>query len=305
MSAYFISKADQAFLPEAYNSEPRQLGLADHERALPYARFFAEAPRPVQAHILEALVAGPQPGQLAYEVEEAASRLNRRGHERMENGWATTDRGTLVVSCLTNMPGVTAAMWDWWFGWHSRETARYKLWHPTAHQFSALGEDRGRVKGLTDRQKYINNVSFVDEYIGDRLQRLAIRFVDPLTLGFNDCPETTHICARVGASDVPLAGGWLIHQVRPTKDGSEMRSRFFLGHPEILSLPSHAVSNPTAAKLLSNPLGRVLLKPAIAAKARDLTSRQTGMDLLYHCATEMNHLAGFLSELHSEFKDSI
>lgn len=305
MPKYRISNADRAFLPEAYNSEPRQLGFSARERLLPYARFFTESPRPIQTHILETLVAGPQPAPLGYEVEEAASQLSRHGYGRMESGWATTERGTLVVSCLTDMPGVTAAMWDWWFGWHSRETGRYKLWHPTAHQFSALAEDRGALKGLTDRQKYIDNVSFVDEYIGDKLQRLAIRFVDPLTLGFTDRPETTHICARVGASDVPLAGGWLIHQVRPTKDGSEMRSRFFLGHTEILPLPSHAVSNPTVAKVLSNPLGRVLLKPAIAAKRRELTSRQTGMNLLYHCATEMNHLAGFLPALYSEFKETI
>lgn len=305
MLKYRVSEADQALFPESYHRERRELGYSSSDRALPYARFFSDVPRPVQPHILETLVAGPQPFQMGYEIDDAITILSRHGYERMENGWATTERGTLVVSCLTHMPRVTAAMWDWWFGWHSRETARYKLWHPTAHQFSALGEDRGAFPGLTDRQKYINNVSYVDEFIGDRLQRLAIRFVDPSTLGFTDRAGTTHICARVGASDVPLAAGWLIHQVRPTQDGSEMRSRFFLGHPEILALPSRSLSNPTGAAVLSNPLGRALLKPVIAAKNRELTSPQTGMSLLHHCATEMNHLAGFLPELYAEFKETI
>lgn len=177
----------------------------------------------------------------------------------METGWTRLDNGVTAIACLTDMPGVTAAMWDWWFGWHGRQTARYKLWHPDSHQFSALGEDRGEDRGadrsLTDRERYLDNVSYVDEYIGGEMHRLAIRFFDQTRLGFDDVPGTTHICARVGFSTVPLAHGWLVHQVRPTDRGSEMRSRFFLNHP----------------------------------------------DLLVHCATEMNHLASFLPQLHAEF----
>ena len=103
---YSITKADQAILPKVYKSEPRELGLSELERARPYARFFTESPRPIQTHILDALIAGPQPAPLAYEVDEVASRLSKQGYERMENGWATTDLGTMVVSCLTDMPGV-------------------------------------------------------------------------------------------------------------------------------------------------------------------------------------------------------
>jgi hypothetical protein len=43
-------------------------------------------------------------------------------------------------------PGVTPAMWSWWFGWHGCDTRRYKLWHSPAHLFAAWkdGDDAGR-----------------------------------------------------------------------------------------------------------------------------------------------------------------
>ena len=71
-------------------------------------------------------------------------------------------------------------MWDWWFGWHGRDSSRYKLWHPDAHRFSAMAEDRSADRSLDDRQRYVGNVSFVDEYVGGTLHQLAIRFVDPV-----------------------------------------------------------------------------------------------------------------------------
>ena len=36
------------------------------------------------------------------------------------------------------MPGVSAAMVDWWFDWHPREALRYRIWHPAAHRDNSL-----------------------------------------------------------------------------------------------------------------------------------------------------------------------
>ena len=58
----------------------------------------------------------------------------------------------------------------------SSATARYKLWHPDAHLCSAVAEDRSRDRALTDRQRYIGNVSYVDEYLGGTVHRLAVPF---------------------------------------------------------------------------------------------------------------------------------
>ena len=57
-------------------------------------------------------------------------------------------------------------MIDWWFGWHLARTERYKLRHPQAHFFAQPRLDLSDAPGLTDRERYIDNTSWVDEYIG-------------------------------------------------------------------------------------------------------------------------------------------
>jgi hypothetical protein len=215
--------------------------------------------------------------------------MSKPGHRKMETGWTTMDNGTVVVACLTHMPGVTAEMWDWWMAWHSCESARYKLWHPDAHQYSAVGEQRLEDRSLTDRQRYVDNVSFVDEYVGGQLTPLALRFCSPSRLGFADRVGQTVIAARVGAAIAPIAFGWLVHQVRPTSDGAEMRSRFFLNHLAHLDLPPESVPEPPAGRKPAGP-------PEMAA---------LGTGLLAHCAVEMNHLASFLPALHEEFRGTV
>lgn len=248
--------ADREALPANYRTEPRYLGYRAADRAQPYARFFRPRTEPVQDHVQRALVAGTSPAELGCTLDELPERLAADGYEPMETGW-TTASGVLQVNVLTRMPRVTAQMWSWWFGWHGPESARYKLWNPDAHQFAALGEDRRSVPGIDDRARYIGNVSYVDEYIGGELHRLAIRFVEPEVLGIADRPGTVHICARVGLSALPVAFGWLVHQVRPTDDGAEMRSRFFLNTPQLLHLPTRAVSGPPAAAAVLSSKGSV------------------------------------------------
>jgi hypothetical protein len=189
------------------------------------------------------------------------------------------------------MPGVTAAMWDWWFGWLGGDSSRYKLWCPDAHQFIAVGDDRSGDRSLTDRQRYVGNVSYADEYLGGILHRLTIRFVDPARLGFDESPHTTYIFARVGFSHLPLLFGWLIHQIRPTNDGAEMRTRFFLNHPQIIDVPARSLLSSALARSLTRRSARQFANAALPRIGRRLLPRNIGHDLLYHCASEMNHLA--------------
>ncbi len=300
---YTLTPADRAPLPETYVSEDRYLGYRDADREQPYSRFFERTTRPVLDHVVRALVAGMSPTEYGYGVDEVASRLGRSGYEPMETGWTRLGNGIIHVAALTPMPGVTAAMWDWWFGWHSRETARYKLWYPDAHQFSAIGDDRSADRTLSDRQRYVDNVSYVDEYIGGQLQRLAIRFFDAGRMGFDESAGTTHICARVSLSSHPIAIGWLVHQVRPVDDGVEMRSRFFLNDPEVLDLPRRSLPSGLVARGLSSPLGRAIASPVVPTASEHLLPDSLGTDMIFHCASEMHHLAAFLPELHAECAD--
>ncbi|MEM7802004.1 MAG: hypothetical protein AAF633_22605, partial [Chloroflexota bacterium] len=74
---------------------------------------------------------------------EAAADMAKPGYIEVENGYAQHPDGSFSINILTDMPGVTPAMWHWWFGWHGDSSDKYKLWHPPAH-VSAVWED-GRV----------------------------------------------------------------------------------------------------------------------------------------------------------------
>ena len=119
--------------------------------------------------------------------------------------------------------------------------------------------------GLTDRERYVGNTSWVDEYIGPFPSRLAISFHDPASIGLDQptldaADYGTVVYATTADSDDDEPRATLIHAVRRTAWGSEMRSRF--------------VFPPGIAQLI-------------------------GPALIDHCYTEMTHLARFLPHLYA------
>jgi hypothetical protein len=300
-TTYLPSEADRAPLPASYNSEPRYLGYRENDAARPFAKYFRDENEPIQAHVREALLGGMAPPEYGYDIDDAARMLARPGYHHMETGWTRRDNGVTAIACRTDMPGVTAAMWDWWFGWLGGDTARYKLWCPDSHQFIAVGEDRNGDRSLTDRQRYVGNVFYADEYLGGVLHRLTIRMVDPATLGIDQRPDTLYVFARVGFTQLPLLVGWLIHQIRPTNDGAEMRSRFFLNHPQIIDVPARSLPPGQLPRILTQRPARHVANLVLPRLAAKLLPATIGHDLLFHCASEMNHLASFLPALYEEF----
>lgn len=259
-------------------------GYRPEDYQTPHAGFFRPEVLAVQEHIrplLQQLSPLP-PGTLSALADIAY--LNEPGYTQCENGYTLEPDGSARLAILTHMPGVTPPMWDWWFGWHGSQDSRYKLWHPAAH-VSALWQD-----GATDNQGYIGRVSLVQEYIGDELTKANVQFISPLELGFTpaqvaDKAQQVFICARLGFTQFPLDFGYLIHQVRATPNGAEMRSRFFLGGPHV-AWRGH------------NPVGKRLV-----GVLKNLYPTPEGQvrDLLRHCAEEMNHLAAFLPKLYHTF----
>lgn len=67
---------------------------------------------------------------------------------------------------ITPMPGVTGEMFDWWFGWHSIDSLRYKIWDPEDHAF-ALNQNMDRVldETLPVRERNWYCTHHVDENI--------------------------------------------------------------------------------------------------------------------------------------------
>lgn len=164
----------------------------------PYARFYQPVLAPLPAAVREALLVGPVPGQL----------LERD----LENGYGVSDGGALRVTVRTDMPGVSPAMIDWWFGWHGDEPQRYKLWHPQAHVHACWTQPG---------QGYLGRTSMVDEYIGSTLRRASIRFVP--------APATDEVVVRAHIGVFGVEIGMLEHRVAPVPGGSVMRSAFCFG----------------------------------------------------------------------------
>jgi len=255
-----------------------------------YARHWNPEMAPLALPVREALRHGPEAAELGTPLSEV-HRLLDPGYQPIENGWLRLPSGQTFVAVHTLMPGVTSAMIDWWFGWHGAEAQRYKLWHPRAHVGVRMQRALADAPDLGDREKYVGNVSYVTEYIGDRVAELAIAFREPReyfdTARFAEARVGTAICARTGfASRPPLDVGHLIHLIRETSDGCEMRSRFWLGDVQ--------------ARFLSreNPVNRYLLRSPVVARA---AVPPIARDLVVHCAKEMAHLASFLPALHRDY----
>jgi hypothetical protein len=262
------------------------LGYRNDDANTPFGKFFNPEMAPLPTHVVEALQHGPQ-GGMALSAFADAARVADEGYQQTENGYGILEDGSYQVSLRTDMPGVTPAMWSWWFGWHGCDTRRYKLWHPRAHLFAAWkdGDDTGR----QGDERYIGRWSLISEYIGSSMLNGAIQFVAPAEMG---CPpnsdDAVAICARLGAGDAPVDVGWFIHHIRSTHSGAEMRSRFWMGGPHIAVRNAPGVASKAVRPIASRVLG---------------TSEATARNLLVHCAQEMNHLAGFLSELNAAFGD--
>ncbi|MEQ6335593.1 DAPG hydrolase family protein [Sphingobium sp. MK2] len=296
---YQVTSADRLPIPTRYHAEKAALGYSAVDLGKPHARYFSPKVARIQDHVLDAIALGLQPAEYAYTIDEAGTRLGLHGYEPMETGVSVLRDGRFMIAVHTLMPRVTAQMWDWWFAWHGHETARYKLWHPEAHARSAMAEDRRGI-GLPWSQQYINNVSYVSEYLGGQMDDLTIRFVDPGSLGFQSAPDSLVVAGRLGPTAVPIAVGWGAHQLRPIEGGCEMRSRFFLNEIELLAIPADCVSSWQGKVMARMP--RWMASP-LARRIR-LDPATFGTALMTHCAQEMNHLAGILPNLFEHFKDA-
>jgi len=261
----------------------RYLGYRAADHAQPYARFFNPNLAPLAPHVCAALDRGGVPDLLLPDIDGAAQNLFGDAPV-LEDGFVLTKDGGMRVSVRTDMPGVTPAMIDWWFGWHGDTPAKYKLWHPQAHVH--VGWRDPPPSGASGRALYVGQTSLVDEFIASDLIRGSIRFVPPASFGFadprlDDDRQATIVCARIGLGDAPIDVGYLAHHVRAVAGGSEMRSRFWMGGKHV------------GGRNLIGSLAAGLAKRVLRLTEGDARA------LLVHCAQEMPHLAAFLPELYA------
>ena len=260
----------------------------------PYAKYWQPEMAPLSKHAAQAISQGPVSAELGF-AHEQAEQLLEPGYLPLETGYTRLTNGQILVAALTSMPGVTGEMIDWWFAWHGAEKERYKLWHPKAHVNLRFEKALSDVPDLSDREKYVGNICHVDEYIGSEFQAVTIAFKSPGESHldesrFQHAKVSTAVCARIGFAGKPIYFGRIIHLIRETEHGCEMRSRFWLGEAELRILSKSGVVN------------RALGSRAVA---RRVASQEMGRDLLVHCAMEMQHLASFLPDLYTDYNPAI
>jgi len=155
---------------------------------------------------------------------EEVNQLLEPGYSSFETGYKRLANGQMYIAVLTRMPRCEAKMIEWWFG-YAGDTAKYKLWHPTDH---VIGDwDEHWKPG-----QYIGASHLVHEYIGGEMTKLKITFFEPSkifdTRRFPQARVGAAVCGNVGLLEEPVQLGHLVHFVRDTDLGCEMRSRFWL-----------------------------------------------------------------------------
>jgi hypothetical protein len=206
-----------------------------------------------------------------------------------ETGWCEdVGDGSGFVAVRTEMPSVDAAMVDWWFDWHPRDGARYRAWHPLAHEDNRV--DQPTVAGA---KPFWNTVHHPVEDVGTGMRKVRIEFKPPSELGFStdglDAPGVaTIVCGFAGDESLHVAHTLMAHVFLEAEQGVVLRSAFWLG----------ARIRPYAPAPLPALIAPVLDMPAVRRRAMP---SGVAPALARHCAEEYANLAALLPELYRRF----
>ena len=200
------------------------------------------------------------------------------GYMDNEFGLFCMKDGGRMFANLTDMPGVTPEMWDWWFAWHGLDDMRYIIWDKEDHyDAKSLNKEQNLNTELSMKERYWNTTHEVHEGLLEEMPPVPVHltFVHPTQVGF-DAEKLKDFKGTIIATPGPAI---MVHFVRPTETGCELRTRFWFGYQ-------------------SYPDGRVEKVEGFPPCDENMARA-----LLYHNMKEFRHLAKILPLVYNEFKD--
>lgn len=247
--------------------------LSDAEKQHPLATYYHQVAKPSDDHYASLVQYAPSDGLPFSEIGE----MLEPGYLALENGYTRFEDGSGYVAVNIQFPKSTGAMIDWWFDWVGYDVMRYKIWYPGLHAISLFEEyEEPETYSIS---KYVlehpegKTCHTVETLIRDEpLQDLQIIFVNPSQYGLDLSKLGENqwaVCANVKSGKHTIVQ--MVHFVRNTENGIEMRSRFWVG----------------------NELPKAARKIAI--------SEDQLYDLAHHCLSEYTQLASFLPEVYGKY----
>ncbi|MFL2706508.1 MAG: DAPG hydrolase family protein [Gammaproteobacteria bacterium] len=206
------------------------------------------------------------------------------GKETIGDGVYKNKEHSYFIKCTTDMVNANPQMIGWWFAWHLPFSERYKLWHPRDHISARLKEEQNSMRF---KDQYIGIDSYVEEYIGSKLQKLKITFQDPSHFGLHSDHNSIAICASVVDAITGIRVAKILHFVIKIESGAVMKSYFWIG--------AHLSHQNTLKSLVISKLSKIKFIKGF------FINDNSAKNLLIHCYEEMNHLSKFLPDLYREY----
>ena len=253
------------------------------EALLPYAKYFCQPMAAIPQEKLDIWHGPAAPADQVLPFEDRA-KFQDFDVPGLQNGFAIAANGTGFVANTTFMPGVTAEMFDWWFGWHSvNQDLRYKIWNPEDHWYARADKPEYVLDpNVPPAQKTWGVNHQILEDIGLGASDLLLCFRRPSALGYDESKVGTPSCQAMvcafGLGDTPAV---MTHLARETEGGILFCSRFWMGYS--------FTEDGKAVKVL--PDGVVI--PEVAPRA-----------LYGHNIKEYTNLASILPALYAAEKDN-
>lgn len=102
-----------------------------------------------------------------------------------EVGYTRLPNGTYYCAMYCPMPGITLDMLQWWFWWHAKASARYRVWFPGEHFFISYARKNQDYFRQPKQPPFEANTHYPVEKIGKLALPLRIRFMTPEAFGFS------------------------------------------------------------------------------------------------------------------------